>query len=71
MDEAENYSDRLAIIHKGKIEAIGSPEQIRQATDKENATLDDAFIYFTGSELNTTGHFREVRRTRRNERRLG
>lgn len=71
MEEAENYSDRLAIIHQGKIEALGSPEQIRLATGKEHATLADAFIHFTGSELHTTGRLRDIRRTRQNERRLG
>ncbi|MEI6284946.1 MAG: ATP-binding cassette domain-containing protein [Bacillota bacterium] len=71
MEEAENYSDRLAIIHKGKIEAIGSSEQIRIATNKHNATLDDAFIHFTGSELNQVGRFRDIRQARQNERRLG
>ena len=71
MEEAENYSDRLAIIHKGKIEIIGSSEQIRKATNKENASLDDAFIHFTGSELNHVGRFRDIRQARQNERRLG
>ncbi|MFA6539939.1 MAG: ATP-binding cassette domain-containing protein [Negativicutes bacterium] len=71
MEEAENYSDRLAIIHHGKIEAIGSSAQIKTATNKNNATLDDAFIHFTGSELNTAGRFRDIRQTRQNERRLG
>jgi len=35
------------------------------------ATLDDVFIHFTGSNLETGGTYRETRRTRRSVRRLG
>ncbi len=71
MDEAEEVSDRVAIMHLGKISAIGTVEELKAKTKKAKATLEDAFIYFTGSSLQETGNFRDIRRTREVERKLG
>jgi ABC-2 type transport system ATP-binding protein len=71
MEEADNVSDRVAIIHLGKIVAIGTPEEIKKKTNQENATLEDAFIYFTGASIEEHGNIREIRRARQTERRLG
>ncbi|HVY67790.1 MAG TPA: ATP-binding cassette domain-containing protein [Patescibacteria group bacterium] len=71
MEEAESVSDRVAVMNLGKLAAIGTTAELKAKTGKAGATLDDAFIYFTGSQLQTGGNFREIRRTRQTERRLG
>jgi ABC-2 type transport system ATP-binding protein len=46
MDDAA-HCDRLALMRRGKIIAQGTPNQLRQATGDPEATLEDAFLYFT------------------------
>jgi ABC-2 type transport system ATP-binding protein len=46
MDEAE-YCDRIGIIYRGKLIALGSPDDLRRqhvTADVQNPTLEDAFI---------------------------
>ena len=71
MEEADEVSDRVAVMNRGKIAAIGSAEELKTKTGKPNATLEDAFIFFTGNKLQETGNFREIRRARKTEGRLG
>lgn len=71
MDEAEDVSDRIAIMHAGKIAAIGKASELKKQTGKENAKLEDAFIFFTKSIIHKSGNIHEIRRTREQERKLG
>ena len=71
MEEAEEFSSRVAIIDTGKISVIGNVRELKEKTGKREATLEDAFIFFTGSHLQESGDFREIRRTRQNQKRLG
>ena len=71
MDEAEDMCNRVAIMNSGKISAIGTVSELKEQTKLPHASLDDVFIYFTGSELQQAGNFREIRRTRQIEKRLG
>lgn len=43
LEEAEKYCNRVAIIDKGKIAAIGSPENLKNSFG-ENASLNDVFL---------------------------
>lgn len=49
MQEAEYLCSRIAIIDKGKIVVIGSPDELK---NKVGGTLDDVFINYTGHEIN-------------------
>jgi len=71
MEEAEEVSDRLAIMSIGKIAAIGKASELKNQVHKENATLEDAFVFFTGDRLQENGNFREIKNTRRTMQRLG
>lgn len=71
MEEADAVSDRVAVMNKGKIAAIGKAEELKAQSGKAHATLEDAFIFFTGNKLEDTGNFREIRRTRKTAQRLG
>lgn len=71
MDEAEEVADRVAIMQGGNLSAIGTVDELKKQTKKKDATLEDAFIYFTGSTLQESGNMRDIKRMRANERRLG
>lgn len=43
LEEAEKYCNRVAIIDKGKIVAVGSPENLKNSIG-ENASLNDVFL---------------------------
>ena len=70
MEEADEVSDVVAVMNKGKIAAIGGTEELKAKTGKPNATLEDAFIFITGNKLQETGNFHEIRRARKTEHRL-
>ncbi|HTP12641.1 MAG TPA: ATP-binding cassette domain-containing protein [Bacteroidota bacterium] len=71
MEEADAASDTVAIMNRGKIAVIGTPQEIKARTGNPDATLEDAFIFLTGTNLSERGSFRETRRSRQVERRLG
>jgi len=68
MAEAEELCDRIAFIHRGRIQQIGTPEELMSALGPD-ATLDDVFINLNETEIESEGNYREVQRTRRNIRR--
>jgi ABC-2 type transport system ATP-binding protein len=46
MDDAA-HCDRLCFMREGKVIAVGSPAELRQATGKQDANLEEAFLYFS------------------------
>jgi ABC-2 type transport system ATP-binding protein len=59
MDEAEHLCDRVAIIEKGKIIALDSPDKLidhlvaggfERIKEVKQATLEDVFLHLTGKE---------------------
>lgn len=71
MEEADGVSDRVAIMNQGKVAVIGTVPELKEKTGKPGATLEDAFIFFTGNKMEETGNFRDIRRMRATEKRLG
>ncbi|MGA2380159.1 MAG: ATP-binding cassette domain-containing protein [Spirochaetia bacterium] len=71
MEEADTLCDRVAIMHQGSLVALGTPRELKSSIGKRGATLEDVFIHYTGSNLESGGTYRETRRTRRAVRRLG
>ena len=72
MEEADLLCDRVAIMHRGRLVADGTPEGLKASIGMPDATLDDVFIHYTGANLDDSGGtYRETRRTRRSARRLG
>jgi ABC-2 type transport system ATP-binding protein len=53
LDEAE-YCDRIALVYRGRVIALGSPDELRgraRTNDRPEPTLEDAFIALVeGSE---------------------
>ncbi len=71
MEEADMMCDRVAIMHLGRVAAIGSPSSLKAAMGDPGATLDDVFIRHTGADLESGGNYRDAARVRRTIRRLG
>jgi ABC-2 type transport system ATP-binding protein len=71
MDEADELCNRIAIMHVGKVVAIGTPAMLKASIGKEGATLDDVFTHYTGGSLESVGGYRETSRIRRAAHRLG
>ena len=77
MDEAEQYCDRVALMHRGRIRALGSPDELKaglggEYPDLASPSLEDVFRHYTGDDFDTdTGGMRDVRSTRRTANRLG
>ena len=70
MDEADELCDELAILHLGKVAAVGSPAQLKAAVAPD-ATLEDVFVHFAGATIHEEGNYRDIRQTRSTARRLG
>jgi ABC-2 type transport system ATP-binding protein len=71
MDEAEQYCDRIALMHRGRVRALGTPAELK-SEQGPGRTLDDVFRAHTGDTLaDSTERLRHVRATRRTARRLG
>jgi len=52
MEEAERLCDRLAIMDRGRIVAVGRPADLkRQVVGDERATLETVFLRLTGRRL--------------------
>jgi len=65
MEEADRLCDRVGILHRGKLMALGAPSTLKESLAQKDANLEDVFAHFTGEELELTGGYREVGRTRR------
>lgn len=70
MEEADELADFVAILHRGRLAAVGTPAALKEQVGPE-ATLDDVFAHVTGGTITEGGTFRDVVRTRRTARRLG
>ncbi|MCX4703532.1 ABC transporter ATP-binding protein [Streptomyces sp. NBC_01373] len=80
MDEADQYCDRVGLMHRGRIRALGTPVELRRGLGERRGakatdplpTLEDVFRDVAGSGLDDqSGEFRDVRSTRRTARRVG
>jgi ABC-2 type transport system ATP-binding protein len=83
MDEADQYCDRVGLMHRGRIRALGTPAELRQGLGERRRaegaadtaplpTLEDVFRDVAGSGLDDkAGDFRDVRSTRRTAHRVG
>jgi ABC-2 type transport system ATP-binding protein len=75
MEEAELHCDRVALLHRGRKRAEGTPAELTAALGPD-ATLDDVFRHHTGDTLAPgatagEGSLRDVRTARRTARRVG
>lgn len=64
MDEADFLCDIIALIYMGRIIVMDTPSNLKAALGAQ-ATLDDVFIFHTGSSLKEAGEYGNVKDTRR------
>jgi len=72
MEEADGLCDRVAVMHRGSLRVMGSPQELKDSVGPY-ATLEDVFRHHTGADLEhgTEGGMQSVRSTRRTVRRVG
>ncbi|MEU9384320.1 ATP-binding cassette domain-containing protein [Streptomyces sp. NPDC048279] len=77
MDEADQHCGRVGLMHRGRIRALGTPDELRRGLAERQGTdtlptLEDVFRDVAGSGLDDqSGGFRDVRSTRRTAKRVG
>jgi ABC-2 type transport system ATP-binding protein len=70
LEEADALCDRVALMHRARIRAVGAPEELKSELG-DGSTLEDVFRHHTGDSLEPAGDMRNVRQTRRTASRLG
>ncbi|HZC71362.1 MAG TPA: ATP-binding cassette domain-containing protein [Jatrophihabitans sp.] len=72
MEEADVLCDRVALLHRGRLQAVGAPDALKAALGPD-ASLEDVFRHHTGDTLDEEekGGLRNVRTTRSTARRMG
>jgi ABC-2 type transport system ATP-binding protein len=70
MEEADALCDRVALMHHGRIRAMGAPSELKDQLGPD-ASLDDVFEALTGEDDEDQGRMRDVRTTRRTIGRVG
>jgi ABC-2 type transport system ATP-binding protein len=71
MEEADSLCNRVAIMHRGKVAALGTPDELKATVGGPGTSLDDVFVHYTGDELESGGSYRDASRSRRTARRVG
>src|SRR6202012_4641284 len=68
MEEADALCDRIALMHHGVLQAVGTPAKLK-LTVSPGATLEDVFRHYAASDLSeqteSSGSFREIRSSRK------
>lgn len=78
MAEADALCDRVALMHHGRLRALGTPTELKATVPgRPDATLEDVFRHYAGSDLaadsgvaGARSGIREIRSTRRTARRV-
>ena len=63
MDEADHLCRELAIMHRGRITALGTPAALKQGLGPD-ATLDDVFTHYSGGATLDEERYENTRQTR-------
>jgi ABC-2 type transport system ATP-binding protein len=71
MEEADSLCCRVAIMHLGQVMVLGTPAELKASIGGNGATLDQVFMHYAGTELDSGGNYRETFRTRRTAQRVG
>jgi ABC-2 type transport system ATP-binding protein len=71
LEEAESYCDRIAVMHLGKVAALGTTKELEDSLGEGEHTLNDVFMHYAGGILDSGGSFRNVSYERATAQRLG
>jgi ABC-2 type transport system ATP-binding protein len=76
MEEADALCDRVALMHHGVLQAVGTPTDLKagiSSAASPTATLEDVFRHYAGEDLSEDAArkgLREIRSSRRAARRV-
>ena len=70
MEEAESLCDRMAIMDRGRICAMGTLADLRRQTRLPKASLEKIFVRLVGHLESAEGSLHDVQRSRRNSQRV-
>jgi len=65
MEEADRLCDRVGILHRGKLVALGAPAALKASLGHAGASLEEVFVQYAGEEVELGGGYRDAGRTRR------
>jgi ABC-2 type transport system ATP-binding protein len=71
LEEAQSYCDRIAIMHLGKVDALGTCKELEASLGGGGHTLNDVFVHYAGSALESGGNLHDVGAERATAQRLG
>jgi ABC-2 type transport system ATP-binding protein len=71
MEEAEHLCNRIAFMSRGKLVASGTPTELKASIKQPNATLEDAFIFYTSETISDANNYNNISRERKTAARLG
>lgn len=71
LEEAESHCDRMAIMHLGKVAAIGTTQELEDSLGQGDHTLDEVFTHYAGTSLDSGGNFHDISAERATAQRLG
>ena len=69
MEEADALCDRVALMHRGELRAVGTPAEVEGRRCRPRATLEDVFRHYAAADLarieEAGSDFREIRSSRK------
>ena len=71
LEEAESHCDRIAIMHLGKVAALGTCKELEVSLGSTSHTLNDVFVHYAGNALDSGSTFRDVSAERATAQRHG
>jgi ABC-2 type transport system ATP-binding protein len=71
LEEAESHCDRIAIMHLGQLDALGTIKELETSLGGGVHTLSEVFVHYAGTALESGGSFRDVSAERATAQRLG
>jgi ABC-2 type transport system ATP-binding protein len=71
LEEAQSYCDRIAIMHLGKLDALGTCKELAASLGGDGHTLNEVFVHYAGSALESGGNLHDVGAERATAQRLG
>jgi ABC-2 type transport system ATP-binding protein len=71
LEEAESHCDRMAIMHLGKVAALGTCKELEASLGEGGHSLNDVFVHYAGTALDSGGTFHSVSAERATAQRLG
>ncbi|MEI7013125.1 ABC transporter ATP-binding protein [Leptospira licerasiae] len=72
MDEADKICDRIALMSRGRLAVVGTPDELKKSVGGASKTLEDVFIHYAQENLNDSDeNLHAINQERKTARRLG